>query len=364
MSELIQFIGNETFEEVKKLASSINLNVKETPELYMLSFSDNSDFTDKKVRQANGTIFEKNTNKLVHFSFEKCYNGFDTSNEDHFEKSKLSSDYTVEMFFEGSVIKIFYTSFNDKWNIGTSRQIEAEKNNWTSRKTFNILFEEAIQNSYDITYENFLKTLDKEYCHTFLLQHPDNKMVTNIGKAVVFHLNSVNLKTLFEIRPEEKNLTLDKTVEEIECDKKQNYMVYLKRDDDNTVIRIKVLTNNFLKMINLRGSYPDIGLTYMKNIKNYELKLDYISFFPSYTNKFMMIDRFIEKTTRNIHTMYIKKHIQKFSDIEIPENYIRTICQLHGQFKRTKQSIYYDDVYEKLINLEPKILAYVINYKH
>ncbi len=77
MSELLKYIGEKSFEEVKKVAKELCLEIKSIENIYMLIFTDKCYFDDPRVRQATGMILEKETNKLLHFSFEKCYDGFD-----------------------------------------------------------------------------------------------------------------------------------------------------------------------------------------------------------------------------------------------------------------------------------------------
>lgn len=366
MSELIKFIGDKPFEEIKDLLSPLKIQVKHTKNLYILNFLNDADFNDTKVRQASGIILEKNTNKIVHYSFEKCYDGLDDwsgscTSKDPYSISKLNkNNSSIELYFEGSLIKLFY--YDEKWNIATSKHIEAEKNFWTSKKSFSTLFKEAVSTSYNTEYSNFEESLDKKCSHTFLLQHPDNKMITNVGKEVVYYVNKVDLETLKEERPEKNFLTVSKTIDDVLKDKTQNYMIF-KINEDNSTTRIKILTNNFTNMLELRGKYPDIGLSYLSNINNEEIKMKYINFFPEFYNKFLIIDKFFSKTVKLIHTLYIKIYAEK-TELSIPENLSRTINQLHGQYKKTKKPIRYEDVYNKLTSLDPKIIAFVIGYKY
>lgn len=360
MTELLKFIGDTPFEKIKDLVSPLKIQVKSTEDLYILNFTNDADFSDKRVRQANGMILEKNTNKLVHFSFEKCYEIQNENCLDPYLNLKEEKNLSFELFFEGSLIKLFY--YKDTWNIATSKYILANKNFWTSKRAFDSLFKEAVESCFNTDYQTFEDSLEKNLCHTFLLQHPDNKMTLNISKEVVYHVNKVNLETLTEERPEKDNLTITKTLQEILDDNTQNYMIF-KTNEDNSVTRIKKLTKNFIDTMQLRGSYPDIGLSYMLNLKHEELKDKYTLKFPQLYNKFLLIDKLIFKATRTIHTLYVKNYAEKLN-LEIPENVSRTLKQLHGQYKKTKIRICQEDVYKKLINLEPKILAFVIGYKY
>lgn len=362
MSELIKLIGNLTFENVKTIMKPLNISVKDNADLYILNFSDDSDFNNKVVRQANGAIFEKETNKVIHYAFEKSYDGLEGLHEgkDLFNKDKLPDDYQLELFFEGSMIKLYW--YNEKWHLATSKHIDASKNKWTSDKNFSVLFEEALKNSFNCDYNQFLESLDKKFCYTYLLQHPENKMTYPIATALTFQINRVNLETLDEERPESENLKVTKTID----DKlESNYILYFKNDDGKTTTRVKLLTEQYIRMSQLRGCYPDIGLTYI-NLLHLGVERDINDLkklFPHCAGKFDWIETLIVKTVKTVHSAYLKKYVEK-SEEEVPEKYKRTLQQIHGYYKRTKTPIRTADVYLKLLSYQPKLISSLIGYKY
>lgn len=362
MSQLLSFIGTKSFDEVKKAVKTLNLEIKEAGNVYMVLFTDNCDFSSSIVRQASGMILEKETNKLLHFSFEKCYDGIDgdwaSLSNDPYNKKKLEShDYSVELFFEGSIIKLFY--YENKWNIATSKQIEGHKNRWSSRKTYDILFAEAIEKTYNVKVEEFFETLDKNCCHTFLLQHPENVLAHPVGVPTVYYVNKVNLESLEEETPEKENLTVNKTVEEVLADKTQNYMIYVKTTTGK-LERIKCLSSDFSNLMKLRGDFPDIGMSYLANRAQQDL---FYTLFSQSVETFDLIEKLLKDNAYSIYFLYKRIHVQK-QHADIPKRYIRTLSQLHGQYKKTKQPITENEVLKKLLTLEPKTIAFVIGYKY
>src|SRR4029078_6508788 len=190
MADLLRLIKEQNFENFAALkkffkAEPYSFTVAEDPKLYMLSFSDKSDLSTKVTRQANGIILEKETNKLVHYLFEKCYEGLVNGNEYSQDTDKLPLDWikpdeaTFELFFEGSVIKLFY--YGDSWRTATSRCLDASKTFWSSTHSFEQLFIEAVELSFNCTYKEFLDAQPKEkFCYSYLIQHPYNRMVINV----------------------------------------------------------------------------------------------------------------------------------------------------------------------------------------
>lgn len=356
MAELLELLKDHDFNTVKDIMKSFNVNTKQHKNLYMLYFSDDADFSDKIVRQANGAILEKNTNKLIHYSFEKTYEGFteDIMSKDPYEKQKLKN-FSILPYFEGSLIKVFY--HDNQWRIGTSRFIDASNTKWTSKKSFMELFKEALKVCFLVEYEQFIETLIPENCYTFLLQHPENKLVCNVEHPMIFQINSFNLVNMKENLVEEDNFKLNNAV--IDQTVNFNYMVYNKLED-GTIERIKVLTNDFYTRLHLRGNDPNINVTYInKTLLIPELSFEYKRLFPEHKTNFEQVDKAIENTVKNIHYLYVENFIRK-NNIQIIKKYKKPIQQLHQQYIKTRKSIKEDDVYDILIAMDEKQQSQII----
>ena len=156
---LSEYISDTPYYKIQELVKPLNIHVKDYGNLYMLNFDESSDFTNKIVRQASGCIIEKNTNKIVHYSFDKCYDSVDDKYTGVIDEQKVK----INMYFDGSLIKLYY--YDNKWNMSTSSHFDASKNSWASKKSFLELFIEALPYSYNINdYDTFLNTLDKNCC--------------------------------------------------------------------------------------------------------------------------------------------------------------------------------------------------------
>jgi hypothetical protein len=79
----------------------------------------------------------------------------------------------AQEFVEGTMINVFYDPSISGWKIATRNTVDAEVSFYkSSKKTFNAMFMEACQQN------NFnLETLNPIFCYSFVLQHPDNRIV-------------------------------------------------------------------------------------------------------------------------------------------------------------------------------------------
>tara|TARA_B100000900_G_scaffold222075_1_gene188518 strand:+ start:581 stop:1834 length:1254 start_codon:yes stop_codon:yes gene_type:complete len=118
--------------------------------------------------------------KMVCFSPPKSlnYNNFIVDNE--------FKNCVATMFMDGTMINVFYDKDIDEWIPCTKSFVGAKcKFNLDSKKTFYDMFMEAMRKE-NITYDS----LNKNYCYSFVLQHPDNKVVQN-SREIMLYLTNV-----------------------------------------------------------------------------------------------------------------------------------------------------------------------------
>lgn len=388
MSYITKFINDnyDSFDELKVglTKAPYHLNIKESDDiqgnkgLYMLCFTELSDLNLKEVRDCTGIILEKETNQVVHFSFSKCYEGIYNPNSfanilkgpESFEKDlykgNVNSDFTFNLFFIGSIIKLYF--YNGKWNIGTSKNLNAEKSFWSSKKSFETLFVEAVEESNEETsYFDFLEKLDPNYCYSYLLQHPENDCIVKVAKPFIFILNKVNTTSLREIIPDKEYFQVENPQTVQNC----NYLMYENDKDGNVINRIKVLAKDFQMLKENYGNYPNIGLRYieckMKDLENKSTtdcnKLRLI--FPNDIGTFNKIDILFEKTCLNMLKSYYNIFVVKRKNIQdIPKSQIKIIKKIQKilddnmAFKVTRDTI------DKLFYTHKNIreIAYMICY--
>lgn len=357
MSYIKEVIGNKTFNETKQLLRDLNLEIKENDKTYMVLFTEKSDLSLPLVRDCTGIVFEKETNKLLHFSFQKCYEGLNFGH-DNFNEEKLEDMSIVNLYFTGSLIKIFY--YDNNWHIASSKNINASNTYWGSKRSFKELFIDCIEISYDLRYDEFLEKLDKSYCYTYIIQHPEINNMLKIKTPLAFILNKVNTETLEEVIPDLQNLLVNKTVKEIKNTKNlcENYIIYnIDPITKNVKNRIKVLSEDYYRLQEIYGNYPDIGLRYLEG--DFNIRQQLRREFP-YEAKFIKIDILYNKSINYILMSYENVFIKKTKKItDVPKNHVNTIKILNKMNKKIEKN----DIYYHLKNNKNiKEVAYIINY--
>ena len=152
------------------------VDINEKP-LYMLNY-DRSKITKENVNTLG--LFRSvitDGEKVYSFSFPKAMEYTE------FMQSNSYEDVTVEDFVEGTMINLFY--YNDEWMCATKGTIGARCKFFRDYpKTYRTLFLEAMENS-----NLEFNMLEKSYCYSFVMQHPENRIVVPFSESRLVLLN-------------------------------------------------------------------------------------------------------------------------------------------------------------------------------
>lgn len=409
MSNIIKYINENfsSFEQVKQNLKKepYSLSIKETEDIYMLCFTESSDLSIPAVRECTGIILEKETNKLIHYSFEKCYEGLRNSNwaaASSEEKNKIQKDYydynfdcnvnikslletnrfTLNLFFIGSIIKLFY--YKGKWEIATSKNIEAEKSFWVSKRSFKDLFIEAIEETYSCTFEIFCEKIDPNCAYTYLLQHPENCTIVKVAQPFAFILNKVDLETIKETIPDKDSFQLDSSTHDIS--EQNNYLLYEHDTEGNVINRIKLLSTSYQTLKDAFGNHPNIGLRYieckMEDFKKSKLLTGNLKGKKLLTNTncrnlrkvftgiadvslFNKIDLLLERACKNILKSYTNVFVLKTRQlVDTPKNQYKILKKLEKKVDSDPEIVVTEDTIKEILysNKNMREIAYHITF--
>ena len=106
---------------------------------------------------------------------------------------------TLETFVDGTMINVFWNEkigLTGGWEIATRNTVGANSSFYKSSKTktFREMFLEAAKENNLV-----LERLNPKYCYSFVLQHPDNRIV------VPFHKSQLYLVAMYHIDNSDKN---------------------------------------------------------------------------------------------------------------------------------------------------------------
>ena len=273
-----------------------------------------------------------------------------------------------------------------KWEFATRSVIGAEVYFFNKNLTFNKMFIEACEAcNLDIN------KLDPNYSYTFILQHPENKIVMPISYPLLYLLKvySIDNWKIQEINLENfcinNNLWKSQTLNEIKFRLPLRYPIYSYQElieyfaSMNTYygypgIMIYHTSGERTKLRNpvyedirfLRGNQPKLQFQYFVLRKKGRIK-DYLTYYPEHKFYFSQYRSQLHRYTDNLHQNYIKCYILKENSLkEFPFQYRIHLFNLHKKYldelRDNKQNISRLVVINYVNNLEAAQIMYILNY--
>lgn len=331
---------DKSFDAISTELRKMNLVVKEDGDKYLVhSNHSKSDFSNALVREANGIIFEKKTNKLLCKPFNHI--------KEYPDQYEYDGDFTVEECIDGTLIKLYF--YNNTWQIATNKCIDANKATWLSSKTFMILFCEVQKKCLDY------KMLDTNCCYLFTLIHPENRNIVRYNEKMLYHIYTYDLKNNEEIdvdigvqKPCKFNYDIKRIVHECQYLPLRTEGFIVKDKHGN---RTKIQSSLFLKAKQLKGNNPDMiyrcVVLYSKNLQQ-----EFLEFFPEYTEYVSMIENMMLKMSYMLHQEYLNVFVKK-RFIPVKKSHMLILKHLHNEYKVNKTPTTHHTVLVKLKGYSP-----------
>ena len=308
------------------------------PHLFMIHPTDLSDKSEELVRECNGIILNCNTFEIVAYGM-RTLNDYEQS-VDNMNLEELEK-YNIEEAEDGTVLKVFYHDV--EWIVSTNRRIDASRVRWSSRKSFKQMLCEALSTTNPD--ELFEKDLKKDLTYSFILLHPDNRLVIKHENPELVFVSSRNNVSLEEISPENamswarlpRKLTPEECIKNInskDAKDKRGVILTLENSDPKNINRRKIDYQWFSKGSGLRKNMPDFYLSYLSC--NHQEKKEMREYFGSdEENKKMFnnVDISLRNLGNHIFELYRDSYVRK--QFKIPNNHplFNILRKLHNVYR-------------------------------
>ena len=319
------------------------------------------------------SVILNNENKIVSFAPPKSLK------YDDFIKYYDARNCIAEEYIEGTMINMFYNEGD--WEISTKNTIGGEviffldENN---HKTFRQMFLDVCDHiglDFDI--------LNINYCYSFVLQHPNNRIVSNISEKKLFLVKLYKIENfnIYEVDKFDYLKTIANkciiSIPEIhwfnsfselqnKYDTECNYssvgvMLYSLNGE-----RTKIRNPTYEKIRILRGNQPKLQYHYLVLRKEEKVK-EYLSYFPEHTNIFKSYNNIIYKYISECYQYYILSHITKEQHTNtIPYKYKKIIYELHRIYlfvlRPNKMKLQKNHIKQYISKQHPSYQMYILNY--
>jgi hypothetical protein len=312
------------------------------------------------------SVITDSDNNIVAFSPPKSL-PFD----DFVSKYPDTSRIIATEFVEGTMINVFWS--NGDWEIASRSNVGAT-NGFT--KSFRDMFYEALS-----ACNLDLYTLPTEFSYSFVLQHPDNRIVVPIWRPLLyliavysyqggivkshdpsefpeFNATTVNVPAVYDLTSyedfAEKTKTLDYT-----------YLGVM-LTNPATGERTKIRNPNYEKVRHLKGNHPKLQYQYLCLRKAGKIS-QYLHYYPENNQEFIGFRDKIHEFTRKLRDNYISCYIRKERPLmEYSDEYRTHMYSLHQIYKNNLKPngkiLVFEDIVNYVNELHPNLLMHSINY--
>ena len=328
------------------------------------------------VINENGEIISFSPIKSISYDF--YLNNYRINNDLEYNK------YYIEPFYEGTMVNLFWDKFKDDWELTTRSVIGAKcsfQYNMPDNKSFRFMFLDSM-NKMDINFDDF----DKKNIYSFVLQHPDNKIVSTIKKPKIILTNiyTINNNNIIElnreiiynykygVKPLLKNVSIDEMEMKFKdlVDKSLDYNIMgyvIHMYQKNNKIRIKWRNENYENIKRLKGNNPKLQYQYL-HLRKINAIQKYLKYFPEHTKQFNSFRNDVHYYTKKLYQCYISCYIKKEKSVkDFPYEYKTHMHYLHqlyiNELRNMDKYISFKEVINYVNNLEPPRLMHVINYQ-
>ncbi len=296
-------------------------------------------------------------------------------------KQKYPDNIIVEEFVEGTMVNVFFAS--NKWQISTKTNIGGNTK-FFSKKTFKELFYEAGDES-----GIKLELLDETISYSFVLQHPENRIVYKLMKMRLYLVEAHRLD-----HKEDTNHTHIEVLNVIELlkspafeDSSVNYPYIHSVDNYDDLDRInmnkncmgiiirnywnndrtKLRSKEYEQIRLLRGNNPNLYYHFIELTRNNKVDKflhHYSEYKTDFENWKIMNEEFNNKLYKNYVRCYIKKEMKLGS---FPNNYKTHMYHLHEYYKNVlkpdKKFITIDVVNKYIDGIDIPLYIWSVKYK-
>lgn len=105
-----------------------------------------------------------------------------------------TAGFTIEQFVDGVMICGFWDSYSSQWRFHTRSTLDANSRYYSQSKTFLEMFKEAVNTLTNDSWAMFLNMLYKNVNYTWVLQHPENRIVVATQKPKFTLVQAITLK--------------------------------------------------------------------------------------------------------------------------------------------------------------------------
>jgi len=310
----------------------------------------------------------------------------------------VNEDIVCQEFVEGTMVNVFWDQVCGLWEISTKNTVGATSKFYKKQdsKSFREMFFEALLQS-----GLSLNNLDSNYCYSFVLQHPENRIVVAFTKPCLYlvAIYSIKYESQFSEITNKYDTDIIVHTHDIYDSKAQGFFAgtnicfpkfYLfepysslieKHASQNTPYttvgvvfynkktgeRTKVRNPVYEGVRQLKGNHPKLQFQYL-TLRHQGNVTEFLNVFPEHKSDFMKFRDQVHAFTATLFQNYVNCYIKKEKPLgEYGEQYKTHMFNIHNKYKtelKEKKMIVNNGIVIDYVNkLVPAILMSCVNFE-
>jgi hypothetical protein len=332
------------------------------------------------------SVIVNSDRQIVCFSPPKSVNA-----DDFIKKYNTKTDSLIaEEFIEGTMINVFWDpkiGLSGAWEIATRNTVGAVSSFYKSKnsKTFRDMFLEAASNN-----NLDLVSLHKNFCYSFVLQHPENRIVVpfkspqlylvsmyivdngNNNNIIVYPVDKSNFLELHSNTTVKIPSVYDWSAYTDLIDKYASMntaydILGVVIHNNETGERTKIRNPIYEQVRQLRGNQPKLQYQYLCLRKEGKVG-DFLKYYPENKKDFSNFRDQIHLFTNTLFSNYVSCYIKKEKPlIEFHEQYRTHMFNIHKHYlndlKEKKMYVTNSVVIKYVNNIHPSLLMFCLNFQ-
>lgn len=352
---------------------------------YILSYDElNSDNVSRTLDSTNTyTIYKYNQSVSAPFykyrsiigmgSNIVCFSPPKSMSYSEFCDTHSAKEIVSEEFVEGTMVNVFWDGSD--WKKATKSKMDAVCFFFDTNGIFNRLFEETLK-SVNLD----LNTLNKSYCYSFVMQHPENRLVTAFTEIKLYLISAyyiesslvnTNVNVVDTIQKDpvwESTRVQFPAVLEWDLLKPIEDMPYtimgVSFKDPISGDRCKLRNPAFEYVRHLRGNQPKLSYRYLE-LRKMGKVVEFLTFYPEHSGQFRYYQTNLHKYTNTLYNLYVNIFIKKNIQLDtVDHKYQISLKRLHYHYREVlvpqKKYVTLQTVIEYVNELPEAILMGVI----
>ena len=320
--------------------------------LHYLTVVDSQGMIDQEilshVGHVRGIILDQDNNIVCRsFGFTPEYS------LSQFQDVENIQDYEAFVAYEGTVLRLFW--WVNRWILSTHRKIDASNSYWMG-PTFGEMFSE--------TFKENEENLDKNSCYVYILQHPKNRAVFNVVKAIlpevaIYHRDTTTFEITQKTKIDLKNMNLQEFMDSSARSKISNKAGII-LFGDNPYSPVKIMSDFYLKLREIRGNEPSLRNRYLRNLNDPDALKLLLDNYPEFD--FKKVEAQITELCKKLHKDYIIRFIKK-SKQQMPKEEHVTLMRCHTWYNEDRENniVRLESVKNIVKTTPPKFLIAMLN---